>query len=258
MIAWIFESEEYTELYHRYFSEFLSAWFKSGSFENLIDDVFSMISPYVEKDPTKFCTYEEFEKGVSTFKEFCFLRSESIEGQLCGNIGSTSAAQKSSELIDAGDLQISDMGSMQNFMGGGMRIPNSGEPKLQEPADHERFGQRPVSDEDSGSLSSSEQTPSNDSDGRKTKPASGMAPQMAQGQMPAGNPTDGQNEDVRGRIPADMAGEFPNGNGVSDQIGQKNTFERSSDLIPNIMWIAVSAGILAAGIAFAFWFKRRR
>ncbi len=128
MIAWIFANEEYTELYHRCFSEFISEWFESGSFENMIDSVSAMIAPYVEKDPTKFCTYEEFETGVSTLKEFCLLRAGSVEGQLNGRIGSTSEAQQSSELVDAGDLQISDMGTMQNSMEGSM--PN--QPKATE------------------------------------------------------------------------------------------------------------------------------
>jgi hypothetical protein len=80
-----------------------------------------MIAPYVEKDPTKFCTYEEFEDGVATLREFCLLRAESISGQLDGTIPSTSDGQSadSSTLIDASSVTISDMGSMQNG-GGGM------------------------------------------------------------------------------------------------------------------------------------------
>ena len=114
MLAWIFENEEYTELYHQYFAEFVSQYFDSGDFEEMIDSVSEMISPYVEKDPTKFCTYDEFETATSTLKEFCQLRAESINGQLDGTIGSTSDTQESSTLIDAGDLQISDMGTMNN------------------------------------------------------------------------------------------------------------------------------------------------
>lgn len=119
MIAWIFADEEYTELYHQYFSEFIAEYFDSGYFETMIDDVSSMIAPYVEKDPTKFCTYEEFETGVSTLRGFCLLRAESISGQLDGSIGSASDSQESDTLIDAGNLQISDMGSMDNSMGKG-------------------------------------------------------------------------------------------------------------------------------------------
>ncbi len=94
MIDWIFSNEEYTELYHKIFNEFIEKYFNSGYFTEMIDSVTSMISPYVEKDPTKFCTYEEFEKGVATLKDFCLLRAQSVKGQLSGTIGTTSATQK--------------------------------------------------------------------------------------------------------------------------------------------------------------------
>ena len=118
MIAWILNSKEYTELYHKYFSQFITSYFDSGCFTEMIDNINAMISPYVEKDPTKFCTYEEFEKGIATLKEFCLLRAESINGQLDGTIGSTSDTQESETLIDAQNLQINDMGSMGDIMGG--------------------------------------------------------------------------------------------------------------------------------------------
>lgn len=121
MLAWIFSSEEYTQLYHEYFSQFIQQYFDSGYFDEMIDSVSEMIAPYVEKDPTAFCTYEEFQTGVETLKEFCSLRVESIRGQLDGTIPSDSQGQQedSSSLIDASDLAISDMGSMGNM--GGMR-----------------------------------------------------------------------------------------------------------------------------------------
>ncbi|WP_373215485.1 CotH kinase family protein [Ruminococcus sp. 5_1_39BFAA] len=114
MLAWIFASEEYTELYHQYFSEFIAEYFESGYFEGMMDSVREMIAPYVEKDPSKFCTYEEFEAGIATLKEFCILRAESIRGQLDGSIPSTSDGQSAdgASLVDAGDMEISAMGSM--------------------------------------------------------------------------------------------------------------------------------------------------
>ena len=118
MLAWIFQNEEYTELYHKYFAELISTVFDSGDFVQEFDSVVQMISPYVESDPTKFCTCEEFETGAQTLREFCLKRAESISGQLDGSIGSTSDTQKSSTLIDAGSLKISDMGTMGSEGGG--------------------------------------------------------------------------------------------------------------------------------------------
>jgi hypothetical protein len=115
MVSWIFDNEEYTEMYHQLFSEFLD----SVDLEALISETAAMIDEYVEKDPTSFCTYDDFKKGVETISEFCKLRAESVSGQLDGTIPSTTEGQKEdkSSLIDTGDLNLSDMGSMSN--GGG-------------------------------------------------------------------------------------------------------------------------------------------
>ena len=120
MIDWIFGSEEYTELYHQILGELIEKYFDSGYFEEMTDSVKSMIAPYVEKDPTKFCTYEEFETGIATLKEFCLLRAESVKGQLNGTIGTTSATQEAQSLVDASHIDTSDMGSMGMAGGNGM------------------------------------------------------------------------------------------------------------------------------------------
>lgn len=257
MIAWIFANEEYTELYHRYFSEFISEWFDSGNFENMIDSISAMIAPYVEKDPTKFCTCEEFETGISTLKEFCLLRAESIEGQLNGTIGSTSETQKYETLIDAGDLQISDMGTMQNSMGGGMNRPNGDMQSQPGMNNHEGTGQSPSLDEDSST--SSQQTLTSSSDGTKNNTENGTFPQSPGGQMQGGTPPDfanGQNNveqgDFRGQVQKNGSNNTPNNSGQMPPQGQDTT-ATSSWLV-----IGISVLILAFGLVFAFIFKRRR
>lgn len=82
MVAWIFQEETYTQQYHALYDQFITTYFESGAFETEFDQVSAMIAPYVERDPTKFCTYDEFETGVSTLKAFCQLRAQSIRGQL--------------------------------------------------------------------------------------------------------------------------------------------------------------------------------
>lgn len=131
MLAWIFADEEYTELYHEALSEFIANYFESRYFEEEIDRVTALISPYVEKDPTKFCTYDEFTEGVAALKEFCTLRAESVRGQLDGTIPSTSDAQSedSSALISGSSVSISAMGSMNGGgMGGGRQDGGFGTP----------------------------------------------------------------------------------------------------------------------------------
>jgi hypothetical protein len=126
MISWIFNNEEYTDMYHQYFSEFIKKYFTSGYITNFINDTKEMIAPYVKKDPTKFCTYEEFEKGVTSIEQYCALRAESVSSQLSGAIATTSDGQKenSDNLIDGSSVDIAAMGTMGNSMGGGQGFPN--------------------------------------------------------------------------------------------------------------------------------------
>ena len=124
MVAWIFQDESYTRLYHQYFSQFLTDFVDSGVLEERIDATAALLAPYVQQDPTKFCTYEEFQTAAETLKEFCSLRAQSIAGQLAGTIPATSDGQAadSSALIDAAGLELSDLGAF-----GGGAPENSGQ-----------------------------------------------------------------------------------------------------------------------------------
>ncbi|MBO7396120.1 MAG: CotH kinase family protein, partial [Ruminococcus sp.] len=117
MVSWIFDNEEYTEQYHELMGELLD----SVDFAQLVSDTIALIDEYVEKDPTKFCTYDEFKAGAEAISKFCTLREESVRGQLDGSIPSTTEGQQadSSALIDDSELNSSDMGSMGGGMGGG-------------------------------------------------------------------------------------------------------------------------------------------
>ena len=116
MISWIFEDEEYLAKYHELFAEFING----TDFTKLVTETAELISSYVENDPRKFCTYEEFEKGVEAMLSFCNLRAESVSGQLGGTIPSTSEGQSADRtaLTDTTGLTISDMGTMGGGFGG--------------------------------------------------------------------------------------------------------------------------------------------
>lgn len=127
MVAWIFESEEYTARYHALYAEFMADIYESGWLSDEIARVRDLIAPYVETDPTAFFTYEEFEAGVEALQTFCALRCESVEGQLNGTIPATTdgQAEDASALVDASALDLSDMGEMAG--GGGPGSAGRGE-----------------------------------------------------------------------------------------------------------------------------------
>jgi len=259
MIAWIFENEEYTELYHKYFSEFIATYFDSGYFSEMIDNVNAMISPYVEKDPSKFCTYEEFEKGITTLEEFCLLRAESVSAQLGGTIGSTSDTQKSDTLIDAGDIQINDMGSMSNTMGGGKDKPNSNT-------------QKPQTDTSDDSTESTDKTPSGESDAMENDTSSNsQVPQMPDGQMSGGNQDGFGGGQMQGGTPPELPdgenggqGNFggqmqrPDENTRPSNSGQMQPQGQNAMSASSWIVIGISIVVLTLGLVFAFTFKRRK
>lgn len=111
MMDWLLQGDEHTELYHQFFAAFLD----SVDPQAIIDQAYGLIAPYVERDPTKFCTYEAFEAGVGALKTFCDLRAQSVRAQLAGD----------DTPIDTTGLDLSAMGSMN--MAGGFDRGNRGQ-----------------------------------------------------------------------------------------------------------------------------------
>lgn len=202
MIDWIFSSSEYTERYHQYFQEFLD----NVDIAAIISQAQALIAPYVEKDPTKFCTFEEFEAGVDTLETFCSLRTESVRAQLAGEAAA----------VDASAIDLSDMGTMsQGGMGGMSDLPGQ-DFDLFQSADRTDGQQRPGQD---GELPF----------------GNGSFPQMGD-QMPGGMER------------PDDTGDMQPGLEMPGQSG-------SADIAPLVL-LGASLLILAAGLVFAFKFKR--
>lgn len=109
-------NNEYFHQYRTYFDYFITEYFESGYFENEVDKVTKMISPYVKKNPTAFISHEDYLLGVETIKEFCLLRAKSIRGQLDGTIPSTIKGQKDfTDFIDASHIKLEDMGDIEDL-----------------------------------------------------------------------------------------------------------------------------------------------
>ena len=109
MWSWITSDEEYLDQYHDVYDELLSSYFESGDFEKEIDQLYELILPYVEKDPSAFYTAEEFTSAVRTLKQVCMLRAESIRAQLSGELSCRTDEQDPEKQIDASDISIQSM-----------------------------------------------------------------------------------------------------------------------------------------------------
>ena len=134
MASWITSSDEYMAQYRAIYQEFMTTVFDSGWFTREIDRVIAMIASYVQADPTAFCTYEQFITGTKTIKAFCLKRAQSVSNQLDG----------SDARVDASELTLSDMGTM-NGMGGGMQPGGFGSERNR---DRKPFGDAEATDAD--------------------------------------------------------------------------------------------------------------
>lgn len=112
--------KQYFQRYHKYFSDFLEFYFENGYFEKKTSMITDMIAPYVKKDPTAYCSYEDYLTGVQTFQEFCKLRAESVRKQLNGTIPSTIKGQQQDDsgFVDASAVWIPDMGEVEDLKNG--------------------------------------------------------------------------------------------------------------------------------------------
>ncbi len=71
-----------------------------------------MLLPWIEKDPTSFCTIEEYQTACDTMKEFLSIRTESICRQLTGELSTVSAEQDVQAMVDASGLDLQCLGAL--------------------------------------------------------------------------------------------------------------------------------------------------
>ncbi|MDO5557958.1 MAG: CotH kinase family protein, partial [Oscillospiraceae bacterium] len=115
----LLENDEYLAIYHEYYSQLVSEYVKGGKFDEFYDRIRTQIDSLVQTDPNSMYTYDEYKTAAQMLYNTVQLRSDSIIGQLNGEIPSTSAGQKedSSALIDASLIDVEAMGT---FSMGGM------------------------------------------------------------------------------------------------------------------------------------------
>ncbi len=244
LISKLLEVDEYKERYHEYLSQVADYL---NNIDEKVDEIKSLIDEDAQNDPSSFCTYEEFEKGTETLKEFAKLRAESIEGQLDGTVPSTNEEQEkdSSKLIDASSVNLNDMGVQgggepgKDFGGfGGVFGKDKGHQttaqetttasdtqKQNEPSvTTTAVTQQPLETkttttvqqtENNISTDSGQNPPDNNNNGGQMPPDGRMNPPDNNGQMPQNPP-----QNNGGQMPPDMPQDFPNDN--NGQMPQDN------------------------------------
>lgn len=218
MVGWIFSDEAYTEAYHELFGKFIDQYFTNDTLAQRIAQTAALIRPYVEKDPSKFCTLDEFDSGIEAISSFVSLRAEAVARQLSGN----------TDPVDTSGLNLSDMGTMDSGMGGG----SGGEPGG-------RMDNRGAPTMPNGENQEPPAKPENISDGNMQMPERPDGENMPM-QMP-GNAGDMQRPD------------FPPENGDFTPPGFSTTPSASAQWL----WLGISFAVLLLGILIAILKKNK-
>ncbi len=119
----LMEHDVYFRQYREYLDAFVSGYFEDGRFEARLRETERMLAPYVEKDPTAFCTYEDFRLAVDTLEQVCRLRARSVRGQMEGEIPATIRGQseKPDAKVDASEVRLEDLGDFEDLEQAGER-----------------------------------------------------------------------------------------------------------------------------------------
>lgn len=113
----LMKNSDYFTQYHEYFDMLLSKYFESRQFEVTLRQTQALIAPYVERDPTAFCSYEDHVIAVDMLEQVGLLRAASIRAQLTGEIPPTLRGQQEQpdKKLDASHIDLDDLGDFDDL-----------------------------------------------------------------------------------------------------------------------------------------------
>ena len=119
----LMKNDQYFARYHALFDQFLSEYLESGRCEAVIRETAALIAPYVQADPTAFCSYADHQTAVDTLLEVCTLRARSVRGQLSGDYPITLAqrAEHPESGVDASHVDLPSLGDFDDLEEAGPR-----------------------------------------------------------------------------------------------------------------------------------------
>ena len=247
LVTTLLENETYRSMYEGYLKEIAEKYFTQEYMTALVTKIHGLIAPYVQNDPTAFCTYEEFEQACSTdptdqysLVYYAVNMAESIENQLNGG----------EPTFNTSSMQGGGMG------GGGKGGPDFGGEKPDMPSRTEQFETSETAEAQAMNLTAeadrTEQTTDAQQNDRPIPPDQNGG-QMG-GQMDENERSGQQSGQQNGQqgSPPDFGGGEKNPPGMP---GQDNKSVRLSDCLPTI---AVCGGVFVVGVVVLILFKRKK
>lgn len=232
LVTTLLENETYRSMYEGYLKEIAEKYFTQEYMTELVTKIHDLIAPYVQNDPTAFCTYEEFEQACSTdptdqysLVYYAVNMAESIENQLNGG----------EPTFNTSSMKGGGMG------GGGMGGPDFGGEKPDMPSRTEQ-----TTDAQQNAQQNDRPTPPDQNGGQQ----GGQMDENERSGQQSGQQT-GQRTGQQGS-PPDFGGGEKNPPGMP---GQDNKSVRLSDCLPAI---AVCGGVFVVGVVVLILFKRKK
>lgn len=254
LIAKLLEVPEYKEKYHEYIKELVEGYLSKENFSNRINELSNLISSYVEKDPTKFYTFEEFQKAISEEEvteddERPTDKPASTDNQMSKDKAVSVDESKSADNKKAADDKSEP--NKKGMMGGGVQLQPFVEKRV-ENVKKQLSGEIPSYDEGNGMGIQDMGGPKGADFAPNNIPKDGQMPQ-GNGQRPEGQQIpqrDGQRE--KGQ---QMPGNLPNMGGQGNRFPEdRGDNINTTDLIIN----GIGLGVMLLTVAVISIRRRTR
>lgn len=255
LVTTLLENETYRSMYEGYLKEIAEKYFTQEYMTELVTKIHDLIAPYVQNDPTAFCTYEEFEQACSTdptdqysLVYYAVNMAESIENQLSGGEPTFNTSSMQGGGMGGGGKGGPDFGGEKPDMPG--RAEQS---ETSETAEAQAMNLTAEADRTEQTTDTQQNAQQND---RPTPPDQNGGQQG--GQMDENERTGQQSGQQSGQQngqqgnPPDFGGGEKTPPGMP---GQDNKSVRLSDCLPTI---AVCGGVFVVGVVVLILFKRKK
>lgn len=251
LVTTLLENETYRSMYEGYLKEIAEKYFTQEYMTELVTKIHDLIAPYVQNDPTAFCTYEEFEQACSTdptdqysLVYYAVNMAESIENQLNGG----------EPTFNTSSMQGGGMG------GGGKGGPDFGGEKPDMPSRTEQSETSETAEAQAMNLTAeadrTEQTTDAQQNDRPIPPDQNGG-QMG-GQMDENERTGQQNGQADGQQSGQQGNPPDFGGGEKTPPGMPGQDNKSVSLSDCLPMIAVCGGVFVVGAVVLILFKRKK
>ena len=114
----LMQVEEYFQQYQAYFLWFLEEYVESGRLSAVLWEAAGQIAPYVQKDPTAFCSYEDHRLAVETLEQgpaFSGERPPEASWRAANPATLAQQLQRPGEGVDASHLDLGALGDFEDL-----------------------------------------------------------------------------------------------------------------------------------------------